>query len=475
MRRSLPKLIQHLAPDPRRQGWRGLPMWIVADVAALNVLGLAMVLSASSVPYVGLKLKQALDYSQWSIFEHQLLWLCIGSVLMWFAAIVDYRAAVYRLRRVFPLATFAFLLLVLVIGSSTGASRRWIVVPILGLILQPSELMKLAAVICGASMLSRDGHGLAERRRVSRASLATGTMGRLRDRPAQLGQGGLGAATELDVTSALRWVVTAVRCSSKYARYLVVMLLAALLVLAEPDLGTSALLLAIAAGMLFLSGARLRWLLGAGSLIATVLIASALIVPYERHRLLTSGLFSAHSRSLVQLASALHPSQLGTSIGALASGGVWGMGLGAGSGKWAIPNAHTDFIFAILGQQLGIVGCILVLLAFGALAWFGMRAAQRAPDRFGSLLAGGITWWIIVQAAVNIGAACGLLPITGVPLPFLSYGGTSLVVIMVAVGILVNVASHGSDKSVNTWPRGSGHVARGSAPRMAGSVPARRP
>ncbi len=459
MRRWLMKKLQGWMPPGGSQSWRGLPLWIVADVAAMNVFGLLMILAASSVPYVGTPLKGALKYSQWSSFEHQLLWLAVGSLLMWFVAIVDYRKVAYRLRRVLPMLTIALLLVVLAIGLAGGGSRRWITVPISGLLLQPSELMKLAAVICGASMLSRDEQGLVARRKralalaVAHTQLTPRTTGPFGARSVSSREDVLAAAAAIDMRGTLRRVVVSARYSSKYARYLFVVLLAVALVLAEPDLGTSALLLAIAGGMLFLGGATFRWLCGAAGFLVAVLLGSAMSFSYQRNRLLASSLFSSHSSSLVRLASAAHPSQLGQSIASLASGGVSGTGLGTGWGRWAIPNAHTDFIFAIIGQQAGFIGCMVVIVGFGALAWFGMRAAQRAPDRFGSLLAGGITWWIIVQAFVNIGAVCGFLPITGVPLPFFSYGGTSLIVLMVAVGLVVNVASLGSRERIPR-PRG---------------------
>ena len=105
-----------------------------------------------------------------------------------------------------------------------------------------------------------------------------------------------------------------------------------------------------------------------------------------------------------------------------------------------MPNAHTDFIFAIIGEELGLIGAAVVVALFAALAWIGVRTALRAPDRFGVLLAAGLTAWIIGQAVLNIGAVIGILPVTGVPLPFVSFGGSSLVITMFGVGILANIA-----------------------------------
>ena len=137
------------------------------------------------------------------------------------------------------------------------------------------------------------------------------------------------------------------------------------------------------------------------------------------------------------------------SLIALGSGGWLGVGLGASRQKWMyIPNAHTDFIFAILGEEMGVVGTVAVLGMFALLAFLGMRAAQRAPDRFGMLMASGIVIWISVQALVNIGAVTAVLPITGVPLPLLSFGGTSLVLSLTAMGILTNIARQGVNTGV---------------------------
>ncbi len=130
------------------------------------------------------------------------------------------------------------------------------------------------------------------------------------------------------------------------------------------------------------------------------------------------------------------------SLVGLGSGHLFGLGLGGGRQKWGIlPNAHTDFIFSVVGEELGLVGAVVLLGLFFALAWLGFRTATRAPDRFGSLLAVGVTIWITSQAVINIGAVIGVLPVTGIPLPFVSFGGSSLVVTLAATGILLNIAA----------------------------------
>src|ERR1700686_5516654 len=129
---------------------------------------------------------------------------------------------------------------------------------------------------------------------------------------------------------------------------------------------------------------------------------------------------------------------------AVGSGGIFGVGLGNSVQKYEwLPEAHTDFIFAIIGEELGLIGTVAVLGAFLFLAWRGVRASLRAPDRFGALLAGGITWWVCMQAFINVMAVTGVIPTTGIPLPFISYGGTSLATSLVGMGILLNISAQG--------------------------------
>jgi len=218
---------------------------------------------------------------------------------------------------------------------------------------------------------------------------------------------------------------------------LLVLGMVAALVVLEPDLD-STVLLALIVGALMVAGGITAWhlalLCGTGVALSALLAVAA---PYRRARVLTF----------------LHPTadasnagyQIVQSLIALGTGGVSGVGLGAGRSKWLfLPNAHTDFIFSIIGEELGLVGTLSVLGLFVAFAVLGIRTAQRAPDRFGMLLAVGVTVWVVAQAAVNIGGVIGLLPVSGIPLPFVSFGGSSLVFTMVAAGILANVARQGS-------------------------------
>jgi len=350
---------------------------LLATIAVLNVLGVVMVLSASSVSSIT-------DYgSPWYFFLRQLIWTVAGVVAFVVAVRVDYR----RWQRLVPaLMTAAAGLLVVVlvpgVGIHVSGSRRWLGVDAIRF--QPSELAKLALLLYAADIVSRRSAELADWRRVVKPVVLV-----------------LGAF--------------------------------AVLVMAEPDLGSTLVLALVVAAVLVAGGVKANHLACLGALGVTAVVVLALAEPYRRTRLLTF----------------LHPFdhagnagyQVAQSFIALGSGGLTGVGLGASRAKWNfLPNAHTDFIFAIIGEELGLIGAVAVLSLFVALAVFGIRAALRAPDRFGALLAAGITAWIVGQAVINVGAVIGLLPVTGIPLPFVSFGGSALMVTMFASGILVNVA-----------------------------------
>ena len=168
--------------------------------------------------------------------------------------------------------------------------------------------------------------------------------------------------------------------------------------------------------------------------VAVLALIFAVSSPYRRARLLSFLDPSAHgSSSGYQV--------LQSEIG-LGSGHLFGMGLGGGQAQWGfLPNAHTDFIFSVIGEELGIVGALFVLAPPRAPCWLGIRAATGAADRFGGLLALGLVAWVAAETLINIGAVVGVLPVTGIPLPFISFGGSSLVITMAAAGILINVAA----------------------------------
>jgi cell division protein FtsW len=358
-------------PPPRTVGL------LLGLVAVLDVIGLVMVLSASSVNAL------RVYGSAWIFFERQLLWVGVGALLLVVTMRVDYR--VWR-RLVVPLLGVTVTLLVLVLvpgfGISVGGSARWLGIGIFRI--QPSELAKLAVVVFAADVLTR----------------------------------------RADHISSTRMAVVPV---------LLVFSVIALLVLVQPDLGTTLVLACIVMAVLFIAGVPLHTMAAVAVLAGVGTSLAGMTKSYRRGRLLCF----------------LHPAsdpgnacyQLRQSLVGLGSGHVMGVGLGASRAKWGfLPNAHTDFIFAIIGEEVGLIGSLLVAGLFVAFAVLGVRAASRAPDRFGALLAGGITAWVVGQAFINIGAAIGTLPVTGVPLPFVSFGGSSLVIAMAASGILINVA-----------------------------------
>ncbi len=353
---------------------------IVLVIAVLNVIGVVMVLSASSV--------QSLDSkgSAWWFFERQLLWTGLGVVGFVIASRIDYRS--WR-RYTVPFLGVAVVLLVLVLipgfGLWVDGSRRWLGVG--SWRMQPSEIAKLALLVYAADVLTRQHQ--------------------------QVG----------DWHKALRPIM-------------LVFLLFAGLIMKEPDLASTMVLIVILGAVLIVGGVRARHLAVIGGSAVTAVTLFALLVPWRRARML-SFLDPWHDKSNTGY-------QVTQSLIALGSGGWTGVGLGASRAKWRfLPAAHTDFIFAIIGEELGLFGCALVVGLFLVLAYLGVRAALRAPDRFGMIIAGGITAWIVGQAVINIGAVVGLLPVSGVPLPFVSFGGTALVFTMIAAGLLGNVARQG--------------------------------
>ncbi len=350
---------------------------IVVVVAALCAIGMVMVLSASA--YTSL-----VDYgSVWTIFERQVLWMVLGALAMLGASRVRYEW--WRRTRVLLLVgTLALLVVVLVpgVGVVAGGSSRWIGLGLLRI--QPSELMKLALAIFAADLLARRADRLREP-------------------------------------------------SAAVVPVLLVLAVAGILVIKQPDLGTALVLAAIAFAVLYAGGVPLGPVLKALGGVGVIGLIVALAEPYRRERVLSFLNPFAHAQGSGY--------QVVQSLVGLGSGRLYGLGLGGGREEWGLlPNAHTDFIFSVIGEEGGLIGTLLVLGLFVALAWYGLRAASRAPDRFGALMAVATTCWIISQAIINIGAVIGLLPVTGIPLPFISFGGSSLVITMMAAGILVNVA-----------------------------------
>lgn len=352
---------------------------LLTAVAGLLVIGLAMVYSASQLVVPG-------DPGYW--VRRQALWAAIGLVALAVTARVDYHVW----RRLFwgraSLAGMALavilLALVLKLGHTVYGAQRWLHLGLFSF--QPSEFAKLALALYIADWLARKGD---------------------------------------EVRSFLYGLVP----------FALVTGLVLALVLMQNDLGSAVILACLAVVMFFVAGASLF------QLVPTLALGGGLFA-----------LFVAHSSfRLARLDAFLHPLPPGCAdaasyqvcqgLIALGSGGVFGRGLGASVQKAGyLPNPFTDSVFAVLGEELGLLGCAVVLALFAVLAYRGLRAGRRAPDLYGALLACGITCWLLVQAVLNIGSVASALPFTGVPLPFVSYGGSSLVVALAGVGILLNIA-----------------------------------
>jgi len=207
------------------------------------------------------------------------------------------------------------------------------------------------------------------------------------------------------------------------------------LVMLQPDLGTTLLVTGAGFAVLAASAMPLRHVLGSAVVASGAAFGLAASSPYRWARV--TAFLDLQSDPLGSSYQAVQ------GLVALGTGGLWGVGLGASRARWSfLPNAHTDFVFAILGEETGLAGSLTVVALFAALTAAGVLVALRCSDRFGRLLAIGVTTWLSTQALVNIGGVTGILPITGVPLPFVSSGGSALVVSLVGVGVLVSVARH---------------------------------
>jgi cell division protein FtsW len=351
---------------------------VLGTTAMLVILGLVMVLSASSV------VSYSRSGSSFSVVSKQALWVALGIPAMIVAARITPRG--WRLLG-YPLLLLSLLLLVAVlvpgIGRSANGAQRWIDLPA-GLQIQPSEPAKLALVIWGADLLARKNKLLHDWRHVV-IPIVPGCL------------------------------------------------LMVGLVMLEPDLGTAVVLLAILLALLWVSGAPARIFGVLGVSMVGLVSVLALTEPYRLARLTSfTDPWKDTSGTGYQ---AVH------GIYALASGGWWGVGLGASREKWAyLPNAYTDYIYAIIGEELGLLGTLVVLALFALLGYAGIRIASRSRDKFTQLAAAGVTAWLLCQALVNIGYVIGLLPVTGIPLPLVSFGGSALVPTLVALGMLLSFA-----------------------------------
>lgn len=330
----------------------------------------------------------ALDRSEdrFYFFKRQLMGVGMGTLALLITSRIDYRK--YRKLAVPGFAlTLVLLVAVLAVGDEAGGATRW--VEMAGIRFQPSELSKISLVLVLAFILER-------KRKL---------LGRL-------GHFLVPLVATVGVTAAL--------------------------IMRQPDLGTMMVVGAAAMAVIVASDTPFRYItaLGMIAVMATTFLA-----------------FGADYRT-ARIDSFLDPFadpegggwQVIQGYYALANGGLLGVGLGASRARWFyLPNAHTDFIFAIIGEETGLIGGLTIIALFMVIAVAGWVVASRAPDPFGRMVAAGLTVWISFQALVNIGGVLGVLPITGIALPFVSYGSTALIVSMASLGILVNIAQAGVD------------------------------
>ena len=349
---------------------------IVGVVTVLVVFGLIMVLSSSSIVSINN------GGSAWYMFRKQLAW----SVCGFFALLVTYRMP-YHIWHTWVKYVLAFgiglmMLPFTPIGVTINGARAWAEIgPVR---FQPSEILKVAVLLYCASVLGR-------RRK------------------------------EMENAQRTFWPIAAV------------WLVSAALCMIQKDFGAAIVFTCVILSTMFVAGTPLRLF---GTIGAVTVLGSVVAI-------------SASSRMQQRFLSFLdlqenkgHSAyQVWQSILSISNGGITGVGAGRGTGKWGyVPLAHSDFIFAIVAEEFGLIGSTMVIGLFLALALLGIQVALRARDPFGAILAGGITTWLCIQATINIGGVIGALPVTGLTLPFISYGGSSLFMVMAASGLLLNVA-----------------------------------
>ena len=383
---------------------------ILVATVALAAIGILMVYSSSAIR------SYLKDDDPFAIVGPQIQWAALGIVAMLVMMRID-----YRWLRVASLPLFGIgivsLLLVFIdpINIEVGGSARWLKIGPLPAV-HPAEFMKLALVIYLAHWFAKRG--------VAVRGLLSGTL-----------------------------------------PFLVITVPVVLLVLAEPDLGTSSVLAFTALTMFFLAGANVLHLAA-----MAVTAVPAVLLMYLR------------GYQVDRITAWLNPWQDASGLGfhsiqgyfALALGGVFGAGLGESrlAGGLFLPNAFNDFIFAIVGEEFGLLGAGLVIVLFLAIGYLGIRTSLGAPDTFGAMLAAGITAWICLQAFINIGVVVGLIPVTGIPLPFVSAGGSSLIISFAAIGILLSVSRETVEKG--TWNDAPADRGRGDG-RSHLPGPRRRP
>jgi cell division protein FtsW len=351
---------------------------LLVAVIALVAIGVVMVYSASSVrSYISTTDPASQGFQQG-------IWAVLGLAAMVGASRVDFRLLRYAAIPLFVL-TIALLAVVLLPGVGTAAygSRRWLFLPGIGGF-QPAELAKLAICLYLAHWLDRRG---SEARSLSNGLLP----------------------------------------------FVLLVAPGFLLIALEPDLGTAGVYMAAALAIFFMAGANLLYLSAIGGAVIGAAYLMVTTTPYQLQRV---------EGFLDPFRDPLHTGyNVVQALMALALGGITGAGLGASRQKFFyLPAPSTDFIFAIIGEEWGLIGTVTVLALFVVIAYQGYRIAIHAPDTFSGLLAAGITTWLVVQACINMMVVTALLPVTGIPLPFISYGGSALIINLVAIGVLLSIS-----------------------------------
>ncbi|WP_025692143.1 stage V sporulation protein E [Paenibacillus zanthoxyli] len=354
-------------------------IWLLIPILALLAIGMIMVYSAGSV--LGFR-----NYGDSFYFvKRQLLFAGLGLAAMFFTANLDYRV-MKKLSRPVLIVCFILLVIVLIpgIGVVRGGARSWLGISSFGI--QPSEFMKMGMILFLANWLSREDYDISSFTRGLLPPLAL-----------------IGTAFGL--------------------------------IMLQPDLGTGTVMMGAALMMIFTAGARMGHLLGLGAAGAAGFAALVAAAPYRLQRI--TAFLDPWSDPLGK------GYQIIQSLYAIGPGGLGGLGLGMSRQKYSyVPEPQTDFIFSILAEELGFIGGLAVLILFLILIWRGMRVAMSLPDRFGSYLAVGIVSMVAVQVVINIGVVIGMMPVTGITLPLISYGGSSLTLMLTALGILLNLSRY---------------------------------
>lgn len=352
--------------------------WILFLAIGLSLFGILMIASSSSL----VALERFGGKNNYYFVWRQIISLLLGFFALAVGAHIDFR---FWRKNALPLFLINLVLLILVfapfIGVQLKGAHRWI--NFYFFLIQPSELIKLTFIIYLASFL--------QRRKEERA------------------------------------------LSGSVLPFLGLLLILAVLLILEPDLGTLTIIIASSASVFFAAGVSSRQVVAVGLIILFLIGIFIWTSSYRRQRLLTY--FNPH---VEKQSTGYHINQATLAIG---SGGFWGRGFGNSVQKYLyLPEPHTDSIFAIIVEELGFLRSFWIILAYGILALRGYRIAKSSPDSFSYLLAIGITTWIVFQAIINLGAILGVFPLTGVPLPLISFGGSSLVIILLALGILINIS-----------------------------------